>query len=389
MKKAGVFVFALCSLVLFTKCDKNDDDPKGEETKEINYAFATIGGVSPSLTTYLQGTADLNFTHLSNTNAAEQASSASMWNYKKYVYLTAFGAPASMVQYEFDSKGVAVQKQKLIVPGANTFSSIEFISDEVAYASVGGGLARVVKFNPTTMQITGEVNLSGILKSAATSTFYLGMKTFGGKLFLGVYYGGSLDLLTKAYMAVINLETDTVEKLIEDDRTAAIFQGGSSANGIEIDENGDMYVMGIGSPSKPSGILRIKKGTTDFDPTYFMNLDEATGNSCRNFRLFENGLAFTHRVIDVADLYELNSANYEIYQIDIKNKTSKGKVGSLPVIWGSSTGIIRKYSEGELLMCVSGVNENAVYSYNIASGGLTKKFTLDGSRTTGFAQLKP
>jgi hypothetical protein len=389
MKKAGVFVFALCAVVLFTKCSKSNTDPKQEEPKEINYAFAVVGGVAPSLTTYIIGTTDLNFLHLSNTNAAEQASSASMWHYKKAVYITAFGAPASMVKYEFDDKGIAAQKQKLVVPGANTFSSIEFISDDVAYASVGGGLARVVKFNPTTMQITGEVNLNSILKPAATSTFYLGMKVFGGKLFLGVYYGGNLDLLTKAYMAVINLETDTVEKLIEDERTAAIFQGGSSANGIEVDENGDMYVMGIGSPSKPSGIIRIKKGTTNFDPDYFMNLDEVAGNSCRNFRLFGNGLAFTNRVIDVADLYELNGANYEICQIDIKNKTSKGKLGSLPVIWGSSTGIIRKYSEGELLFTVSGVTENAIYTYNIANGSLTKKFTLDGSRTMGFAQLKP
>ncbi|MBX2923860.1 MAG: hypothetical protein KF746_16800 [Chitinophagaceae bacterium] len=388
MKKAGVFVFALCAVVLFSKCSKNNDDPKREEPKEINYAFAVVGGVAPSLTTYIIGTADLNFSHLGNTNAAEQPSSASMWHYKKAVYVTAFGAPASMVKYEFDDKGIAAQKQKLVVPGANTFSSIEFISDDVAYASVGGGLARVVKFNPTTMQITGEINLNSILKPAATSTFYLGMKARGGKLFLGVYYGGSLELLTKAYMAVINLETDAVEKLIEDERTAAIFQGGSSANGIEVDENGDMYVMGVGSPSRPSGILRIKKDATDFDPDYFMNLDEVTGNSCRNLRLFNNGLAFVNRVVNVADPYELDGANYEFYQIDITNKASKGKVGNLPVIWGSSTGIIRKYSEGELLFSVSGETENAIYAYNIANGSLTKKFTLDGSRTTGFTMLK-
>ena len=393
MKKAGVFVFALCAVILFTKCSKkcskNGDHPIREEPKEINYAFATVGGVAPSLTTYIMGSTDLNFTHLNNTNATEQRNFASMWHYKKAVYLTASGAPASMVKYEFDSKGTALQKQKLIVPGANTFSSIEFISDDVAYASVGGGLARVVKFNPTTMQITGEVNLTSVLNPAATSTFYLGMKARGEKLFLGVYYGRSADLLSKAYMAVINLKTDAVEKLIEDDRTAGIFQNGSSANGIDMDENGDIYVMGIGSPGKPSGILRIKKDATDFDPSYFINLDATTGKSCRNFRLFSNGQAFVNRVVKEGDPYELNGANYEYYQIDVLNKTSKGKVGNLPVIWGSSTGIIRKYTEGELLFSVSGATENAVYTYNIANGSLTKKFTLDGSRITGFTLLKP
>ncbi|MBX3254896.1 MAG: hypothetical protein KF862_12205 [Chitinophagaceae bacterium] len=387
MKPRVLLNFALGAAILFSGCSKDDDKPKPEEKQEVNYAFAVVGGVAPSLTTYIAGAADLNITHLSNSNATEQANFASMWHYKKAVYLTASGAPASMVKYEFNDKGIAVQSQKLIVPGANTFSSIEFISDNVAYASVGGGLARVVKFNPTTMQITGEVNLNSILKPAATSTFYLGMKARDGKLFMGVYYGGSADLLAKAYMAVINLSTDAVEKLIEDDRTAGIFQNGSSANGIEIDDAGDMYVMGIGSPSKPSGILRIKKGATDFDPDYFMNLDVAAGKSCRNFRLI-NGLAFVNRIVNEDDPYELNGANYEYYQIDLASKTSKGKVGNLPVIWGSSTGIIRKYTDGELLFTVSGATENAVYTYNIANGNLTKKFTLDGSRTTGFAALK-
>ncbi len=389
MKKAGVFVLAFGAIILFTKCSKKGEDtPTPDVPKEVNYAFAVVGGVAPSLTTYIAGTADLNFTHLSNNNATEQPNFASMWHYKKAVYLTASGAPASMVKYEFDDKGIAVQKQKLIVPGANTFSSIEFISDDVAYASVGGGLARVVKFNPVTMQITGEVNLTGILKPAAASTFYLGMKARGGKLFLGVYYGGNADLLSKAYMAVIDLNTDAVEKLIEDDRTAGVFQNGSSANGIEVDEAGDMYVMGIGSPSRPSGILRIKKDATDFDPDYFMNLDAVTGKSCRNFRLFGNGMAFVNRVVDESDPYELNGANYEYYQIDLTAKASKGKVGSLPVIWGSSTGIIRKYTDGELLFSVSSASENAIYTYAIANGSLTKKFTLDGSRTTGFTMLK-
>lgn len=388
MKPRVLLNFALGAAILFSGCSKDDDKPKPGEKQEVNYAFAVVGGVAPSLTTYIQGTADLNFTHLDNSKATEQANYSSMWQYKKAVYITASGAPASMVKYEFDDKGIAVQGQKLIVPGANTFSSIEFISDDVAYASVGGGLARVVKFNPTTMQITGEVNLNSVLKPAATSTFYLGMKARDGKLFLGVYYGGSADLLAKAYMAVINLSTDAVEKLIEDDRTAAIFQAGSSANGIEIDEAGDMYVMGVGSPSKPSGILRIKKGATDFDPDYFLDLDAATGNGCRNLRLFSGGLAFVNRVVNQADPYELSGANYEYYQIDLASKTSKGKVGNLPVIWGSSTGIIRKFSDSELLFTVSGVTENAVYTYNIANGSLGKKFTLDGSRITGFAALK-
>ena len=384
----GFLLIAL--LLIIGSCKKDSSNPDTSSKKDIQYVFANVAGVNPSQTTYVMGTTDLNFTNLSNINGAELAGFASMWQYKQSVYLTAFGAPASMTKYTFDDEGNVVNAGKLIVPGANSFSTIEFISDSVAYASVGGGLARVVKFNPTLLQITGEVNLSTILKTGAASTYYLGMKARSGKLFMGVHYFNSSfsPLYDSAYVAVIDMTTNKVDKLISDGRTCAIFQSGSSVNGFELDANGDIYIEALGSTKVPSGILRIKNGETNFDASYFFDLKAATGNDCRNLWHFGSGLTFTTRISDATDPYESKGPNFEYYKIDLAAKTATPLLASLPKIFGSSTSIMRKLDNNEILFVVAGSSENAIYSYKIADGAITKKFTLSGSRCTGFAKIK-
>ena len=389
MKILSASVFLIVILLFAVSCNKNSSNSDGSSKKEIQYVFANVAGVNPSQTTYIMGATDLNVANLTNANGAELAGFASMWQYKQNVYLTAFGAPATMSKYSFDDEGKAVTAGKLIVPGANSFSTIEFINDSVAYASVGGGLARVIQFNPTLLQITGEVNLSSVLKSNAASTYYLGMKARSGKLFMGVHYFNSsfLPLYDSAYVAVIDIATNKVDKLISDGRTCAIFQSGSSVNGFELDANGDIYIETLGSAKVPSGILRIKNGETGFDPSYFFDLKTATGNDCRNIWHFGNGLTFTTRISDPADPYESKGPNFEYYKIDLAAKTA-APLTSLPKIFGSSTSIMRKIDNNEILFVVAGFLENAIYSYKMADGTITKKITLSGSRCTGFAKIK-
>ncbi len=388
MKKWNLSFLFVAALAVLWSC-KKDDSPTSPEAVEINYAFANVAGASPNATTYVTGTKDLNFTNLTTGNGAEQANFASMWRYKQDVYLTASGAPATMTRYSFDNTGKPVVAGKLVVPGANTFSSVEFINDSVAFASVGGGLARVVRFHPTEFRITGEVNLTPILKTGATSTFYLGMKSRSGKLFMGVhYFNGPNPLYDSAYVAVIDIAQSKVDKLIADGRTCAIFQSGSSVNAFALDATGDIYILGLGSAKVPSGIVRIKNGETNFDPSYFFDLKAAAGKDCRNLWHFGNGLTFTTRVVEPSDPFELNGPNYEFYKIDLANKTSLGKLSTLPKVFGSSAATMRKFDDNEILFVVAGANENAMYSFKISDGSVSRKFTMAGNRCTGFYKLK-
>jgi hypothetical protein len=293
-----------------------------------------------------------------------------------------------MTKYTFDKTGKAVKAGEMIVPGAKTYSTVEFVSPAEAYASVAGGLAKVIRFNPATMERTGEIDLTPILRAEAPVMYYLGMKARDGKLFMGVFYEGA-GFVEKyndtAYVAVIDLATAKVEKLIKDYRTGSVF---ISTNSFAMDKAGDIYIAGLGYTNRPSGILRIKNGQTDFDPDYFFDLNAATGFKCRGVSVFENGLAFTLALVKPDDAYELNGPSYNIYKIDMAQKSSAGKLGALADVFGSNGAIIRRFDNDQLLFAFSAKSENSVYSYKISDGSVNKKIALTGGLCSGFDKLQ-
>ncbi|MFD0964045.1 DUF4374 domain-containing protein [Pseudofulvibacter geojedonensis] len=386
IKKVLAVAAGLFLSMAVISCSNNDDDGTSQQPiQEVNYAFATVGGAWPSQTTYLQGTVNLDMTSINNNNATELANWGQLWTYNKDLFVTRFGAPATLFKYSFDSNGIAKEAGQIVIPGANTFSTIEFVSETEAYGTVAGGLARVIKFNPSTASVTGEIDLSSIEIDGVESYWYLGMKARDGKLFMGVEYQNNwTSTYDKAFVAVIDLETSTVEKVIEDNRTGNIFAAGGAVNGFNLDANGDLYVMGFGTANTPSGILRIKNGETEFDPSYFMNLDEKTGKACQGLWHFPGKGTFTLRMDDESDAYEFNGPNYKYYKIDLESQTAID-IGA-PKTFGSKTSIIRDFNDGKLHFVIATASENAIYTYDIASGQISKEIDADG-QITGFQKL--
>jgi hypothetical protein len=279
---ATLSLSCMITLVAVSGCSKdrnNGEDPGNKDADQ--YAIALVAGTGSAQTTYIQGLANLDTASLGNGNATELTGNGRMLTYNGAAYASVFNSPATMTKYAFDKSGKATRSGELVVPGAKTYSTVEFVSPTEAYASVAGGLAKVIRFNPTTMERTGEIDLTPILRAEAPVMYYLGMKARDGKLFMGVFYEGA-GFVEKyndtAYVAVIDLATAKLEKLIKDYRTGSVFD---AYNSFAIDKNGDIYVAGLGYTNRPSGVLRIKKGQTDFDASYFFDLDAAAGYKCR------------------------------------------------------------------------------------------------------------
>jgi hypothetical protein len=390
MKKrilAVIFTATLFSL-LITACKKDRDKNESIHSDANQYAIAMVAGTGSAQTTYIQGLANFDTASLGNSNASELTGSGRILTYNGAAYVTVYNSPATMTKYTFDKTGKAIKAGELIVPGAKTYSTVEFISTTEAYASVSGGLAKVIKFNPTTMERTGEIDLTAILRSEAPVMYYLGMKARDGKLFMGVYYEGA-GFVEKyndtAYVAVIDLATAKLEKLIKDYRTGSIFL---AYNSFSIDRNGDIYVAGLGDTNRPSGVLRIIKGQTDFDASYFFDLDAATGHKCRGISLFDDGLAFTLALINPADDYEISGPSYSYYKINISQQTSGGKLGALPDVYGSNGAAMHQFDNNNILFALSTKTENSLYQYKMQDGSVTKKITLTGGKCTGFDKLQ-
>lgn len=383
--KTLFYAFAITGI---NGCDKHKDNGSEPANKDANqYAIALVAGTGSAQTTYIQGLAGLDTTALGNGNATELAGNGRMIAYNGAAYVSVYNSPATMTKYVFDKNGKATKAGEMIVPGAKTYSTVEFVNAAEAYASVAGGLAKVIKFNPTTMERTGEIDLSAILRAEAPVMYYLGMKVRDGKLFMGVFYEGA-GFVEKfndtAYVAVIDLATAKLEKLIKDYRTGSVFD---AYNSFSLDKNGDIYVAGLGYTNRPSGVLRIKKGQTDFDASWFLDLDAATGYKCRGISIFENGLAFTLALVKPNDAYEINGPAHNFYKIDVLQKNSAGKLAGLPDVFGSGGAVMRKYDNEQIAFVVSGKSENSIYSYQLANGNVNKKIALTGGRCSGFDKL--
>ena len=113
-----------------------------------------------------------------------------------------------------------------------------------------------------------------------------GMAFRDSKLFISYHKldtQGGFNLIdgNKAYIAVLNYPDFTLDQLIEDDRTNVI--GVDGHYGLFKDNAGTVYSYSAGSKAagliqetqNTSGLLRIKKGTTDFDPDYFFDVENA------------------------------------------------------------------------------------------------------------------
>jgi hypothetical protein len=399
MKKRNLYsLLAVFCSVTFFSCEK---DKEPENPNKANYALTVTGGVYPSQTTYLFGSNQFPFGSVGTTNAAELTSSGQMYKYGANVYINTFGAPATLRKYEFDATGKPKQIGSFSVLGLKTFGAVDFISDTEAYAASNGfaGIPKLVKFNPTTMQITGTIDLSSLQKPGATEVYYLGLVHRDNNIFMGVNYQDASfsNLADSVFVAVINKSTGTVTKLIADGRSSEMWNGGSESSfdpkALIKDDNNDIYVMGFANNGKPSGVLRIKNGTTDFDPTYFFNLNTATGKPCLGLYYFGKGQVFTMRYSDVVAYPFDSDANYdplaaaEYYKIDLSAKTSLGNIApTLPKVFGVST-FMTKWDNEKIYFSVPAATSNSIYSYLISNGTVKKEFDISAGVCNGFTKL--
>lgn len=400
IKKRWSFCILAFSSFMFNGCDKKDNTPQNPNA--ANYALTVTGGTYPNQTTYLFGTNSFPTDSVGTSNAAELASSGTMHKYGQNLYVSTFGAPATLRKYTFDANGKPQAQGSFSVLGLKTFGTVDFISETEAYAASNGygGVPKLVKFNPTNMQITSTIDLSSLHKAASVGgDYYLGMVHTDNNLFMGITYTNASGdpLYDSVYVAVIDKASGTVTKLIADGHCSEMWNGGSESgfevNSLIKDEVGDIYVVGYANHSKPSGVLRIKSGTTVFDAGYFFNLSMATGNPCLGLFHFSNGLTFTLCYSNpVAYPFDLDAsyssvATASYFKVDLANKTSSGNISAtLPKIYGNAA-FMTQWATDKIYFNVAAANTNAIYSYQVSNGAVAKEFKVAAGQVNGFTKL--
>ncbi|MEM6542300.1 MAG: DUF4374 domain-containing protein [Bacteroidota bacterium] len=226
----------------------------------------------------------------------------------------------------------------------------------------------------------------------------------GDKLFVPfhkLHASGSFQTVSadSAFVAVYDypeVGTDPI-KIIHDTRTSNIGANGTTTGLIKT-ETGDMYSFSTGSTmagfdpksTKPSGILKINAGETEFDTDYFLNITDATGGG--NIFWFDyigNNKAVARILLDDDGYwygaYSRDFFNQKLVIIDLATQTVTD-VADVPLHAKRYTSPVL-IDEGKAYLSIETANEAAVYVLDIATGTATKGAAIEGKTIKGFFKL--
>ena len=187
------------------------------------------------------------------------------------------------------------------------------------------------------------------------------------------------------------------EKIISDPRTSNIGVNGATTGLIEAD-NGDLYSFSCGATmagfapasTKPSGILRIKSGETEFDADYFFNVEEApNGGKLFWFDYVGDNKAIARILTDdngaAWEAFGRTTFNQKLVIIDLANQTITD-VDGVPLH-------AKRYSspvlveDGKVYLSIETAAEAYVYQVDIATAAATRGAQIIGKTIKGFYKL--
>lgn len=393
MKKVfSYYISALFIATLLLSCG-GDDTPGPEKTegkaKMVLSLDMTVNGspvsyLPPVSEKLLQGGA------ASLTNAIESYAATYVESYKNWLYVFSVG-DVKLKRYSRQDNGTLLPDGEIVCSnnaGAMVTNMI-IISDAKAYVSLMLD-NKIIIFNPTTMQKTGEIDLAkpeyGVKGSSTPNP--AGMIYRDGKVFVGCLQLTQLPLCNDgAYVIVINEANDKPEKMISDMRasSASFFN-----NEMHMDEKGDIYVNCWASygyvESQVGGFLRIRKGETEFDPGYFFQVTKTpVGNdmlmSAYSSCYKGNGIVY---MFGNNPKYISNPPDYvhdksiEPFKIDLYNKTITRL--DLPRTNNYSCSI-SKIGDIVYFGITSEANGSGLFTYNHKTGETSKAPVLNAPGT--------
>lgn len=306
MKKNFYLFLALIAGVTFISCDKNNEI----ETKQVG-AYALVG--SSTTASYVLQSNQLDTGVVSIKNNGIEAAAATVWWFHgdKYLYRLVYnqGNAGTGTSFAVDSTG-SIYQRNIGFEITSRFTTYGNYGDYIILGAAGataqkdnaGNAQYGVTFTYlntkeqtlTTKTVstenylgTGEyVTFSGIVESAGK--IYTGVCPVGFSAY-GVAKGYAQATSTKTiyndsvWVAVYNSESMENPTVLRDNRLSYSTSRYNSQyySNIALTDKGDIYVFSSRTDTllstKPSGVIRIKKGATAFDKDFYINIEALSG----------------------------------------------------------------------------------------------------------------
>lgn len=296
MKKINAFLYIVLVLTAATACKKKNDETV--ETKGTMILAATPGGTYAEGADYLLAAETFESGKISTTgNGIEQNGYRYYAFHKNKVFSLLYGQgnPGAVTVYKLNQDKELKLFANLQTESVHVFGKAD---DDLVLIKVprsgeaAASIANFYRINADNPSIVGTSTINTVqLAGNGERAYFTGVFQVGNKIYAPyMCIKGKTDstfhtkFTDSTWVAVFSYPEMKYERTIKDNRTGFIGYY-FAQNGLKEIENGDVYAFsnaqvtgtGVTPSTKPSAAIRIKKGTTEFDQSYFFNIQTASG----------------------------------------------------------------------------------------------------------------
>lgn len=402
----------LLAIALMASCSKNDDsgdtpipDEENNYIMVIQTDAASGSGMLVPFSSIPSG--DIEVSEITNGIQLNSTTTTGITHNGAYYHSSNTAGEIGIQKFSLNESGSFVAEGFLPTKGQyQNGNSFGFVSDTKGYYSNDDlSQTSLQIFDPETMQRTGEIDCSAEINNIKSELNNVVATRLGGflverdgKAFTAVYFmdADGNQVVDKFYVAVIDVTTDSIDKIIAWDDFIYFGYGVMNSGYVNIDEKGDLYLSGtFGLFTDPEGIgyrtIRIKSGSTDFDANWNLHTtrDWSSGENFGIGGLAHNGKLYVKMLSETLSptFEEVREKICYTYEIDIETKTPS-KVDDIPVgYWKSAYGPTLIDDKPFILVENDDEGKVYIYSYDTDSKTATREITVLGGQPTQFIKL--
>ncbi len=398
--------------LLLTSCNKDPKptpNPVGSE--RILFCTSIINADGASGNAYLQAIGSIESKKYDNSRGVPVGFGTEPIYCGDHLYVLPDymgNSKAELVCYTLDDKLQFIKRGSMELPGGAAACNVVEVSPDKAYISFQN-IGQVWAFNPKSMTKTASIDLNKY-KHADTNVMPGSMAVRDGKLYVGLCQMDAkwMPLHKEVELALIDIASDKVDKKISSTTSGlSVATRPIVPKSIFVDDKGDLYILCMGSfgfnPEFPGGIVRIKKGETEIDPSWVVDLSkidiEVKGILPQTTKLPANYIASMQyvsgsKVVAIMGIYALDPTNKNPYTalqclpavIDLEHRTIQ-QIEGIPA--SNPHAIALGCYNGLIMIGSAGKDYSGFYSYNPQTGAISKGpvFEVEGNPLS-FYQMK-
>lgn len=274
-------------------------------------------------------------------------------------------------------------------------AELTFVTPTRAYMFVTGQ-SLVIVWNPSTMEVSGTFP-ANLPAREGLDTFPVAIGVAGNRMhwaFISSNYD-ALKVYPKNVLGVASTETNDPVTSIEDGRCIPSLGGYiSSAGDIYLAGGADADVMSAYNPQAaypPSCVLRVKAGSSSFDPDYFIDLHKVLDTPAipGHWRIDDNTLLVLmwDKALPLPATYDefWSSKTFISKKLDLTTGAVSDFPGFQRVGFSSN---IQDRVDGVTYLSIPRDDGSADVAYRLKPDGIEEAFSLPGAGYWGMARLR-